>query len=130
MIATDRLWLDRGRIQCALNCPDAEAGFSSDLGCDALGAMPSAILALTFNRDSLTRLNFGASCDQFRIAPNVFIPLFLGQVQPMQVLGDLPKLGGMIERGEEPTKVPGAILTRSLLRLAPIRSFRGGWRSA
>ena len=40
----------------------------------------------TLSRD-LTRF------DQFGIAPDMFVPLFLGQIAAVEVLGDLPKLG-------------------------------------
>lgn len=54
--------------------------------------MPSPILALAFNRDILTRLNIGPRFQQLRIPPDMLVPLLFRQVEPVQVLRDLPKL--------------------------------------
>ena len=48
--------------------------------------MPSAILALAFNDDILSRLK------QFGIAPYLLVALVLGEIAVVKVLRDLPKL--------------------------------------
>lgn len=82
MIAANGLGLHGRRIVGALDGADAQTGFGGNLRRDALRAMTPPVFALTFNHDILTRLNITPSVKQFRIAPDMLVPLVFGQIEP------------------------------------------------
>jgi len=58
---------------------------------DTRRAVTPAVFALAFNCSIRTRLNVAGAGKQFRIAPDMLVPLFLGQIAATQVLGRLPQ---------------------------------------
>ena len=76
----------RCRIECPSNRIDTKPGFLCDLAGNAYIAATSRWNGLLRKCRKLLHFNF----QQFSITPDMFVPLFLRQVEPVQVLADLP----------------------------------------
>jgi len=60
---------------------------------DTRRAVTSAILPPAFNLDNFSGLNLALLFEQFRIAPDMLVPLFLDEVATAKDLGQRPQFG-------------------------------------
>ncbi|KKW92694.1 hypothetical protein YP76_07110 [Sphingobium chungbukense] len=89
-----RLMMYGLRFQRTANRIDAQPCFFSDLAWDAFFVLRAFTPPVRQFGDRCSILRHLSRLQQFRIAANMLVALFLGQIVAMQVLSYLPKLSG------------------------------------